>query len=68
MEGGMPPSPSLNYLGASLAFFFHLERSHLPLGCVWREQQNPTTIFTEAFCFLPRGQNKSYTDTRKLLC
>lgn len=27
MEGGMPPSPSLNYLGASLTFFFHQELS-----------------------------------------
>lgn len=68
MEGGMPPSSSLNYLSASLAFFFHLERNHLTLGCVQREQQNQTTIFTEGFSFPPRGQNKSYTDTRKLLC
>ena len=35
MEEGMPPSRSLNYLGAFLAFFFHHELSFGEVICHW---------------------------------
>lgn len=60
MEGGMPPSPSLNYLSASLAFFHQqlsLGQKSFDTGmCVERAAKIKPLFLQRAFPFRPVGR------------
>lgn len=68
MEGGMPPSPSLNYLGASLAFFFHHELSlgekSFATGMCGESSKVKPLFLQRPFPFRPVGRT-NLTKTQK---